>query len=110
MTTTTSTETGEAATYEKEIITFSVTIGNETREIEFKRIHERMAISGNEFACRKGNGTKIHRTNAQICYNNGKWVFNWDSGYALNEAHCLITGFADRVADPLKSKHSGTRF
>jgi len=105
------TETGEAATYEKEIITFPVTIGNETRQIEFIRISgHKMARSGYIFGCRKGNGTKIHRTSAAIWYSNGEWAFDWDSGYALNSGNCLITDFADQVADRLKSEHVGTRF
>jgi len=105
------TETGEAATYENEIITFPVTIGNETREIEFSRFGDRnMARSAYIFGCRKGNGTKTHRTSAAIWYSNGKWVFDWNSGYALNSGNCLITDFADQVADRRKSEHVGTRF
>lgn len=101
----TTTNTDEQITY----ITLPVTINGETREIEFQRIGDRgLAWSLPKFACRKGNGTKLHRTAGAIRLRNGEWKFDSRSGYALNYSGCPILAFADQVSDSVKSKHAGT--
>jgi hypothetical protein len=105
----TTTQTPNTAT---DIITMDITIGGETRTVDFRRWNPERGIanSGGIFGCRKGQGKKIHRTGASICLVDGEWVFNWHSGYALNQGDCLIVAFADQVAEGRKSQHSGTAF
>jgi hypothetical protein len=100
---------GETLSYTLETITLPVTIGGETREIEFTRTDDRpIARSKQVFGCRRGQGIKIHRTDATIYFKDGEWTFGWRSGYALNRGDCLIVAFADQVADHRKSQHTGT--
>jgi hypothetical protein len=116
MTTTTRTETkymtredGTIRSWEEEIITLAVTLNGETREIEFTRRHNHSsADSTRVFGCRKGQGAKIHRTTGTIRLDNGEWTFRQRSGYALNDANCLIVAFIDQVGDNQKSQHIGT--
>jgi hypothetical protein len=101
---------GEIKSYDFKIVTFPVTIDGETREIEFSGdVDDKRLTSGwHEFGCRRGQGTKIHATKADIVLHNGEWVFNWRSGYALNRGDCLIVAFPDTVSDARKSEHVGT--
>jgi hypothetical protein len=103
------TDEGETRTYTVEVVTFPVTIDGETRDIEFTIIgNPNVAHSREVFGCRRGQGKKIHRTNAALCNVDGEWVFDWHSGYALNRGGCAIVAFADQVADTRKSEHVGT--
>jgi hypothetical protein len=103
---------GNERSYTVEYMTFPVTIDGETREIEFERMGNDtrpiMSSTRDVFGCRRGQGAKVHRTSATIVFDNGEWVFNWRSGYALNRGDCLIVAFADTVTDARASEHVGT--
>jgi hypothetical protein len=89
-----------------ETINLEITIGNETRTIEFKCVRDDMAWSADVFAARIGNGAKFHRSKGMAFNYKGVWTFEHD-GFALNK-RAKIVKFADQV-EFAKSQHGGSK-
>lgn len=103
---------GNEKSYEVLYITLDITINGETRSVEFDTMNNgnlRHANSREVFGCKRGHGTKVHRTNGTIWYEDGEWVFDFNSGYALNKGGCRIVAWADQVTEGSKSQHVGTK-
>jgi len=88
-----------------ETITLQITLGNETRIIDFKD-HGGMAWSASVFAACIGNGSKFHLSRGRAYKSNGEWVFE-NEGFALNK-RARIVKFADQV-EFAKSQHAGSK-
>ena len=103
---------GNEKSYEVLYITIDITINGETRPVEFSTVNNdnvQKADSSWVFGCKRGQGTKVHRTTGTVWYENGEWVFNRYSGYALNRGQCEIVAWADQVSETSKSQHAGTK-
>ena len=88
-----------------ETINLEITLGNETRIIEFKGADD-MAWSAPVFAAIIGNGSKFHRSQGIAYKNNGTWSFE-NRGFALNK-RARVVKFADQV-EFAKSQHGGSK-
>ena len=88
-------------------IALSITLGGETRSINFKVVRENdLALSLPVFAARIGNGVKAHRVQGEAWFRNGQWVFT-TATMVLNR-NARITGWVDSVTCN-KSDHVGSR-
>lgn len=102
---------GVTRTVYTEIIALQITIGRETRTIEFKVFkfdsgHWR-ADNSQDFFARIGCGEKSHACTASAWLKDGKWEFT-KSTRALNR-QAYVVGFRDNARDTFKSQHSGSK-
>lgn len=105
------TDEGETRTYETEIIALEITLGRETRTVEFKvyrrETGQHMAINDRDFFGRIGMGEKSHACSGTAWLTNGKWEFT-TSTRALNR-QAYIIGFRDNAHESFKSQHKGSQ-
>lgn len=90
-----------------ETINLEITLGNETRIIEFNVVPNwNMATSEKLFAARTYSGTKLHLVRGWVKLINGAWEFQ--TNVSVLNKNGVIVGFADRV-EFAKSQHNGTK-
>jgi hypothetical protein len=90
-----------------ETINLEITIGNETRTIEFNVFPNlQMGMSEKIFAARTYYGSKLHLVRGGVRLVNGEWSFHTNVD-VLNK-NGVIVEFADRV-EFAKSQHNGTK-
>jgi hypothetical protein len=100
---------GTEFTYNKESVTVSITIENETREITFTgNVDDTRLTNHHDIVCRIGHGTKAHACDAVIL-RNADGTFNFQfSTVALNRS-ARVSGFSSEIAQYGKSQHSGSK-
>jgi hypothetical protein len=101
---------GEVIAYDRNELTFQISLGGETREVAFYQCEsDDSADNSTDFVCRIGAGEKLHSCYARIWrQEDGTWRLNLQTT-ALNRSAMIVAFKEEIVWQHVKSQHVGSK-